>query len=200
LPQKGTVNLHPSLLPKYRGRASINWAILNGENEIGLTAHYVVEGMDTGDIIHQVPVSLGRDEDVGDALRKLMPLYAEMTVSVLNAIRNDSVTRTTQDYLQATSFPARHPEDGQISWDQPAEDIVNLVRAVTKPYPGAFTFAAGKKMFVWKAKNVEEDTGWEPGTIRKMFREGPEICCGTGCVRLLNYEPELNLTLGQKLG
>jgi methionyl-tRNA formyltransferase len=200
LPQKGVVNLHPSLLPKYRGRAPINWAILKGEEEVGLTAHYVDEGMDTGDIIQQVPVSLDCYEDVGDALSKFMPLYAEMTVSVLNSIRNDSVNRTPQDHLEATTFPARRPEDGLIYWDHPAKDIVNLVRAVTKPYPGAFTHADGKKIVVWKAEIVHNNTNVEPGVITKIKPNVIEVACGRGSMRLLNYEPSFKPNLGQALG
>lgn len=185
----GAVNIHPSLLPCYRGRASINWAILNGETELGLTAHYVDEGIDTGDIIDQVSYRLRRDQDVGDALRILLPLYAEMTDRVIGYFIRENVPRRKQDHERATAFPRRRPEDGRINWTRPAERVHNLIRAVAVPYPGAFTFVNGAKLIIWKAMLRDRRSPRAlPGTIRDVDGAGVHVQCGQGSLVLKDYE------------
>ncbi len=173
----GAVNLHPSLLPKYRGRAPVNWAILNGETEFGLTAHFVDEGIDSGDIIAQRRYTLTLEEDVGDALNKLYPLYSEITREVLDCFSAGKVVGTPQDHTKATTFPRRTPEDGAIDWNKPAKDILNLVRAVAAPYPGAFSFVAGEKITVWKASPAPGMQG-RPGEILEIAGEEISVRCG----------------------
>lgn len=150
--QHGAVNLHPSLLPRYRGRAPLNWAILNGEQRLGLTAHFIDEGIDSGDIIDQQTFELGDDQDVGDALRLLYPMYTQMTERVVEMFRTGSVRPVRQDESRVSEFAARRPSDGLIDWQQPASRIRNLVRAVARPYPGAFSFVAGRKTLIWSAQ------------------------------------------------
>jgi len=171
----GTVNLHPSLLPKFRGRAPVNWAILHGESELGLTAHFVEEGMDTGDIIAQKRFTLSEDQDVGDALRMLYPIYSAITREVLGMFRAGQVPRIRQDHAQATAFPRRTPDDGLIDWSQPARAIFNLVRAVASPYPGAFTSLDENKLIIWKAR-------WLPERADRKGRPGEVLACGDGAV------------------
>jgi methionyl-tRNA formyltransferase len=151
LARHGAINLHPSLLPAYRGRASINWAILRGETEFGLTAHVVDEGMDTGDIVGQRAYRLERTQDVGDALATLYPIYEDLTGEVLRDFQTQRLRRRAQPPSGATAFPRRRPEDGLIDWSKPAPEIWNLVRAVAAPYPGAFTPWAGGTLRIWKA-------------------------------------------------
>jgi len=200
----GTVNLHPSLLPAYRGRASINWAILQGETTLGLTAHFVDEGMDTGDIIEQASYKIREDQDVGDCLKILYPLYTSMTRAVLTRFQSGKVPRVPQDHSRATVFPARRPEDGKIDWNQPARSIVNLVRAVAAPYPGAFTSIDGNKMFIWKARVISEEGSQSlPGCV--LAREGTEfhVQCGAGLVALTRVEfsdSNQRLEIGCRLG
>lgn len=155
LATRGTVNLHPSLLPKYRGRAPINWAILHGETQLGLTAHFVDAGMDTGDIIAQRTFALSQAQDVGDALATLYPLYEELTAEGLAAFQGGSVPRRVQDSTHATAFPRRTPADGLIDWTRPARDVWNLIRAVAHPYPGAFAPWSEGAVRVWRAARVE---------------------------------------------
>lgn len=145
----GAVNLHPSLLPSYRGRAPLNWAILNGERELGLTAHFVDEGIDSGDIIEQVRFDFPAECDVGDALQILYPLYQAVTRRVLECFHGHSVPRRAQDHRCATVYPRRRPEDGLIDWCRPARRVRDLVRAVARPYPGAFSFHGGRKVLIW---------------------------------------------------
>lgn len=154
LAKQGAINLHPSLLPAYRGRASINWAILRGETEFGLTAHLVDEGMDTGDIVGQRAYRLDRTQDVGDALARLYPIYEELTGEVLRDFQGQRVRRRAQPPTGGSAFPRRRPEDGLIDWSKPANEVWNLVRAVTVPYPGAFTPWAAGTLRVWKAGGV----------------------------------------------
>ncbi|MCB9865201.1 MAG: hypothetical protein H6816_00975 [Phycisphaerales bacterium] len=115
------INFHPGLLPRYRGRAPVNWAILNGERELGLTAHVMEEGIDCGDIVAQERFELGEEEDVGDALQKLYPLYERMVRSVVGHVASGTIPRQPQDHAQATTYPRRRPEDGLIDWHQPAQ-------------------------------------------------------------------------------
>lgn len=188
----GAINLHPSLLPQYRGRAPINWAILNGETRLGLTAHFVDEGTDSGDIIEQVAFDLREHEDVGDALKKLMPLYEEVTHRVVTALKDGQVARRTQYEAKATIYPARKPEDGLIDWKHPATVLRNLIRAVAAPYPGAFSFFGGRRLTIWKAGLVgdERERPAEPGQVIALDRGLPVIACGKGALILSSYQAE----------
>src|SRR5262249_16030743 len=112
LPPYGAVNLHPSLLPKFRGRAPITWAIINGDTRLRWTAHGVDEGMDTGDMIVRFAFDLVPPQDVGDALELLYPLYGEISRTVVRYFRSGNVPRIKQDHSLATVFPRRKPEDG----------------------------------------------------------------------------------------
>ncbi len=154
LPRFGVINLHPSLLPKYRGRAPVNWAILRGETRLGLTAHWVDAGMDTGDIIAQRAFELAPQQDVGDALEMLYPLYAAITEEVLSHLIRGDAPRFPQDTAQATVFPRRTPADGRVEWTRPAAEVWNLIRAVTAPYPGAFTPWQGGAVRIWRAAGI----------------------------------------------
>jgi dTDP-4-amino-4,6-dideoxygalactose transaminase/methionyl-tRNA formyltransferase len=175
----GAVNLHPSLLPAYRGRASINWAILRGETRLGLTAHIVDVGMDTGDIVGQRNYELGPDEDVGDALEKLYPIYDDLTAGVLARFSAGTPERRAQRLEGASAFPRRRPEDGLIVWDAPASQVRNLVRAVAAPYPGAFSPWSGGLLRVWKAGDIVPATnGQTPGTV---IASGPDGCLIVAC-------------------
>jgi len=148
LSRLGAVNLHPSLLPKYRGRAPVNWAIIHGETRLGLTAHWVDTGMDTGDIIAQKSFNLNQTQDVADALQMLYPIYQSITSEVVQAINSGEAARFKQNEAEATVFPKRSLEDGLIDWSQPASRVWNLVRAVAPPYPGAFAHWQGGKLWV----------------------------------------------------
>jgi len=184
----GAINLHPSLLPRYRGRAPINWAILEGERRLGLTAHFVDEGVDSGDVIVQRSFELGLDQDVGDALAALYPLYTAVTREVLSAFRSGCVPRRAQDHSDATTFPARRPEDGLIDWSKPAPRVRDLVRAVARPYPGAFTSAAGRRLNVWRACTAPGEPAAPPGTVVATTEAGALVRCGAGLLVVSEIE------------
>jgi methionyl-tRNA formyltransferase len=184
----GAVNLHPSLLPKYRGRAPINWALLHGENRLGLTAHFVDEGMDTGDLIAQLEYTVTDDQDVGDCLRILYPLYGQLTREVLSYFRARRVPRKPQNHREATEYPRRRPEDGFIDWSRSAREIQNLVRAVADPYPGAFTTFRGSKVVLWKARRESGLAASECGEVIHAGEAGLTIQCGDGMLLATRVE------------
>ncbi len=184
----GAVNLHPSLLPRYRGRAPINWAILHGERELGLTAHVVDEGMDTGDILAQRRIMLDETEDVGDALARLLPHYRTLPSEIVAAMRAGTLVRTPQDHAAASAFPARTPADGLIDWSRPAVAVRDLVRAVAAPYPGAFSMLDGHRVTVWRARIVPGRAGAAPGTVLALDAAAPVVQCGDDALQLLRVE------------
>jgi len=190
IPKLGSVNLHPSLLPKYRGRAPINWAILRGETQIGLSAHFIDDGVDTGDIIKQVAITLNSGQDVGDALKALMPLYQTLTKDVIDFFRSGNVPRQVQILSKGSIFPARTPEDGRIDWSKSATDICNLVRAVSHPYPGAFSQMKMGRIYVWKASvsDLSSKADVSPGSIIGLGKNNqPKIQCGNGILEIINW-------------
>lgn len=170
----GAINFHPSLLPAYRGRASINWAIIRGESTLGLTAHYIDKGMDTGDIIGQLEYYLSDDEDVGDALHKLYPLYQKMTEDVIRKFSTGNIHRKVQSKEGISVFPSRRPDDGLVIWGASAVKVRNLVRAVAAPYPGAFTPFLGGYLRIWKVGKIE------PLPAHRRTKPGEVLECKDG--------------------
>ncbi|MBI3060649.1 MAG: formyltransferase [Deltaproteobacteria bacterium] len=172
IPRLGAMNLHGSLLPKYRGRSPVNWVLVNGEKETGVTLHYMVETADAGDIIAQRRVSIDLEDTGLSLFRKITAAAAELLRETLPLIRSGTAPRISQDSSQATKFGGRHPEDGKIAWEAPALSIYNLIRAVTHPYPGAFTFHHGRKLYIWTAAldGARISTGGRqaPGTIEAV--------------------------------
>jgi methionyl-tRNA formyltransferase len=148
----GAFNLHGSLLPKYRGRAPINWAVLHGESRIGMTLHRMVQRADAGPIIDQEGVDLGPRDTAEQAFRKVLPCASRILARQFDALLAGNVREAPQDESQATYFSGRKPEDGRIAWTHTSSQIFNLVRAVTDPYPGAFTEFEGARLMVWWAE------------------------------------------------
>jgi len=183
------INLHPGLLPQYRGRAPLNWAILNGETELGLTAHVIDEGVDSGDIVLQERFALAESEDVGDALKKLYPRYARMVSRLVALACVGSMPRTPQNHARATVYPRRRPEDGEIDWSQPARAVHRLVRAVAAPYPGAFTHINGQRLTVWKASPCPGDGGLA-GSVVSAEETGFVVNCGDGALKVSRWSVE----------
>lgn len=188
----GAVNLHPSLLPKYRGRAPINWAILHGETRLGLTAHWVDIGMDTGEIIIQKAFDLRQEQDVSDALEMLYPLYESVTADVLQAIRIGEIPRRKQFEAEATVFPRRTPEDGLIDWGRSAREVWNLVRAVAPPYPGAFSRWQGGTLWVHRiSAMIPFPTGVKPvpGSLVEggVFQNRLVVACEDAAVEVEKF-------------
>jgi len=133
------LNMHGSLLPKYRGRVPINWAVLHGETETGATLHVMAEKPDAGDIVAQQAVSIGPDDTAGEVFAKVTTAAAETLKSVLPQLLKGEVARRPNNLSEGSYFGGRKPEDGRIHWAQSATQVYNLIRAVAPPYPGAFT-------------------------------------------------------------
>jgi methionyl-tRNA formyltransferase len=142
------LNMHGSLLPKYRGRAPVNWAILHGETETGATLHIMEAKPDAGDIVGQVAVNIGPDETATEVFGKVSDAAVKVMQATLPKLMQGQVPRKPNELSKGSYFGGRKPADGEIHWDQTAQQVHNLVRAVAPPYPGAFTLFGGKTMTV----------------------------------------------------
>ncbi len=155
IPLRGALNLHGSYLPKYRGRVPVNWAVINGETETGATLHYMVEKPDAGDIVAQEKVPILFTDTAHDVFGKL----TEAAVTVLSRawplLCNGTAPRLPMNLQEGSYFGGRKPEDGRIDWTKSARQVYDLIRGVTHPYPGAFTFCDGQKVIIWQAWPME---------------------------------------------
>ena len=184
--RRGALNMHGSLLPKYRGRAPINWAILRGERESGATLHYMVERADAGDIVDSQSVPILLEDDAREVFAKVT-VAAEMVLArSLPALIAGTAPRRPQALLPGEYFGRRRPEDGRIDWTRPALEIHNLVRAVAPPFPGAFAEVAGER---WEIQRTRLTARCAPaGGGVQLFGADGECCiaCSDGAVlRLL---------------
>ena len=178
----GAYNLHGSLLPRYRGRCPINWVMINGETETGLTLHFMTRKLDAGDIVGQARVTIDPSDTARTLNEKLTAAVPGLLAPLLPLIAQGRPPRTPQDETLATRFGGRGPEDGRLNWAEPAERLANLVRAVTRPYPGAFTEAGGRRLIVWEATARSGGEGAAPGTI--LASDPLEVAAGRGVLRL----------------
>jgi methionyl-tRNA formyltransferase len=186
IPPLGAYNLHGSMLPKYRGRAPVNWMLANGECEAGATLHHMVARADAGDIVAQRAVAITDDDTALTLYRKIVPIGAALIREYHPLIASGNAPRHPQDLAQGSYFGRRKPDDGRIDWNWPARRIFNVVRAVTHPYPGAFCFIGGRKLFIWAAR-IGSESG-SHGTAGKIVAEHPdgsvEVAAGEGSVIL----------------
>jgi methionyl-tRNA formyltransferase len=188
----GAFNLHGSLLPKYRGRTPVNWMLVNGEREAGVTLHHMVARADAGDIVGQRAIAIDDSDTALTLYRKLVPLGVELIREFHPLIAAGNAPRHAQDLSRASYFGRRTPDDGRIDWRWPARRIFNLVRAVTHPYPGAFCLVAGRKLIVWQATIVSENgIVGAPGEIISEAAGGAlEVAAGEGSVLLMRAQFE----------
>lgn len=174
--RQGAFNLHGSLLPKYRGRAPANWVLVNGETETGVTLHRMVKRADAGAILAQQKVMIERS-DTGLTLHaKLREAATQLLRDALPQLAQGKLSETAQDESQATCFGRRTPADGKLVWSKPAEELFNLVRAVTQPYPGAFCAVGEHKLIVWQAEVLKGNEGQAPGRVISV--NPLRIACG----------------------
>jgi len=185
IPRLGAFNMHGSLLPKYRGRVPINWAVLHGEKETGVTLHHMVKRADAGDIVDQETVPIGYEDTAQDVFNKCVKAARLVLERQLDALTQGTAPRRRQDESLATYFGGRKPEDGRINWTESAETIYNLIRAVTQPYPGAFTEVGGKRLFIWWANPAGPSTG-EPGEVLSL--DPLLVATGSGNLEIINRE------------
>ncbi len=193
IPRLGAINLHASLLPKYRGAAPIQWALIRGEQETGVTTFLMDEGMDTGPILLQRRVEITPEDDAGSIEEKLAKLGAEVVLETLEGLAKGELEPQPQDHSAATYAPKLKKAHEKLDWARPARELVNLIRALS-PRPGAFTLFRGKRLKIYKAKVVglETEQGWRarPGEILGLGEEGPLVKTGTEALELLEVQPE----------
>jgi UDP-4-amino-4-deoxy-L-arabinose formyltransferase/UDP-glucuronic acid dehydrogenase (UDP-4-keto-hexauronic acid decarboxylating) len=183
LAPKGAFNLHGSLLPKYRGRAPLNWVLVNGEKETGVTLHRMVQRADAGDIVAQQAVTI-TDSDVALSLhRKLCSASQMLLGDVLPKIRSGQTQERAQDETQATYVGRRTPEDGRLDWEKPAQVLHNLVRAVSDPWPGAFGFVGTCQFIVWSSRVRSDLPAAKSGTVLSVAPL--VIACGEGALEIV---------------
>ncbi|MGD9948585.1 MAG: bifunctional UDP-4-amino-4-deoxy-L-arabinose formyltransferase/UDP-glucuronic acid oxidase ArnA [Desulfobulbus sp.] len=209
IPPSGCINLHGSLLPRYRGRCPVNWALLNGERETGVSLHYMTAKPDDGDIIGQKSVPIDDADTALTLFGKLDLAASALLDDQLPKIKAGINERVRQDQAQASYYGGRGPQDGEIHWNQSAVAVRNLVRAVTRPYPGAFTYLVNRKCLLWQVAVIPQAEKVLPGTV--ISTNPLTIACGEDAVTVeygqvedgvyLNgnrLAEELNLAIGMR--
>jgi len=174
IPRCGALNLHGSYLPRYRGRVPVNWVVINGETETGATLHYMVEKPDAGDIVDQEKVPICFSDTAHDVFLKVTDAAVTVLARAWPKLRAGTASRIPMNLAEGNYCGGRKPADGMIDWTRPAEQIYNLVRGVTHPYPGAFTFLERQRVVIWQSLPVEGTS--EPGRIVSL----EPLLVGTG--------------------
>ena len=181
VPRVAALNLHGSLLPAYRGRAPLNWVLVNGERRTGVTLHHMTAEADAGDVVAQTPVDIDAEDTAATLYARLVAAGVALVQAWYPAVLAGTAPRTPQDHRRATVFGRRRPEDGRIAWDWPAARIANMVRAVTHPYPGAFVGDGAERLYVWASRvdGAAAPAGAAAGTVLDV-RAGGGVAVATG--------------------
>ncbi len=190
VPRLGCINVHTSLLPRYRGAAPIQWAIANGDKETGITIMHMDVGMDTGDIISQRTVPIDADDTAGSLHDRLGVVGAELLCETLRDVVAGRATRTPQDESMASLAPKLSKQDGKIDWTRSADDIYNRIRGFN-PWPCCYcAVSSGRSHTLRVLTGRLEDGAGEPGQVLDVKGDGPLVACGEGAIRLLDVQPE----------
>ena len=185
VPPRGCVNIHGSLLPRYRGAAPIQWSVIRGETVTGVTSMFMDAGMDTGDIIDTLTTPIGENETAGELFERLAPLGAQLLSTTLAAIADGTVTRRPQNDAEATMAPMLEKAMGRLDLTRPARELHNQVRGMN-PWPGAFCTAGGKTLKIHETR-VAAGSG-APGTL--LCADPVTVACGEGALQLMTVQPE----------
>jgi methionyl-tRNA formyltransferase len=191
IPPLRTVNVHSSLLPRYRGAAPIHWAVVNGEAETGVTTMLIDEGLDTGPTLLARSTPIGAEETSPELEQRLARMGAEVLLETLDGLAAGTLTAHPQDHVRATLAPLLKKEDGRLDWSRPAEQIGRRVRGLL-PWPGTVTGWAGGELKILRARGDTALPGpAEPGTVLAVDAEGIVVAAGGGtALRLLDVQPE----------
>ncbi len=188
VPPWGCINLHASLLPKYRGAAPIQWAIINGETVTGLTTFLLNEEMDAGDILLQERVGISEQDTAGTLHDKLAQRGPAIVLQTLAGLEKGTLTPCPQDHSQATFAPKIESTLGQIDWAQSARKIFNLIRGLN-PSPGAYTFLAGQRLKIYASRVIASTSLFEPARVIDFGSDGPIIRCDEDALELTEVQP-----------
>lgn len=181
LPTYGCINVHASLLPKYRGAAPINWVIINGEKTTGITTMYMEKGLDTGDMLLKEEMHIMENETAGQLHDRLMTLGAQLLIDTLDKMGKGTVTRIPQDHDQSSYAAMMDKDLGEINWNKSATDIFNLVRG-TDPWPSAITRYQGKKIKISDVKVLEKFKDGQPGEVVQVNNDGIYVNTKDSCI------------------
>ena len=188
LPPRGCINVHGSLLPKYRGAGPIQWAIINGETETGITTMVMDEGMDTGAILLQERLPINVEDTAGTLSTRLAELGGRLLIKTITQLKAGNLVPRQQDHSQATLAPLLKKEDGVIDWAMSAMAIANRVRGLT-PWPGAYTFAGKERWTIWRAEAIAEQVNGLPGTVTQVTKDSVHVATGNGVLVLREVQP-----------
>ncbi|TML34013.1 MAG: methionyl-tRNA formyltransferase [Actinobacteria bacterium] len=202
LPRHGVFGMHPTLLPRHRGRAAIPWAILSGLAKTGVTLFQIADGTaDSGPVVGQVDVPIARDETATTLYDKVTAAHLELVRQFVPKLLDGTAERTPQDTRRASTWPKRAPADGIIDWETRAPYLYDWVRAQTRPYPGAFTFLGDDRLIVWRARPVDLEEEAPAGTVVGREGEAAVVACGEGGLVLEEVEGAAEpLPVGARLG
>ncbi len=190
MPKYGCINVHASLLPAYRGAAPIQWAVINGDKESGVTIMQMDEGIDTGDMIEKVVVPIDKDETGGSLFEKLSQAGAELCVKVLTDLEDGKAVREKQPEESTTPYAKMIDKKmGAIDWEKPAKEIEQLIRGLN-PWPSAYTKLQGKTLKIWKAEVLEQDSKEAPGQIAEVTKDSIAVQTGQGLLKVLELQLE----------
>lgn len=198
IPALGAYNFHPGKLPQYRGAHVLNWAIINGEKEITLTAHRMDTQFDHGEVLFEQPIEITFFDTINSVFAKTCEAGKVLVRRLINALQKDSLKGRPQDHGRARQYPARTPDDGKIRWDRTNLEIYNLIRALLPPWPCAFFDYKGRRVKVREAYPVPFPSGFRPGTVTAA-------CCGSFCVStgrdtlLIKAADKMNFSAGEIL-
>lgn len=179
LPRKGTINVHASLLPKYRGPAPIQWAVINGDKETGVCTQLMEKELDTGDLLLSVHETIKPDDTAGDLHDRLALKGATVLIDTLKGLAAKTIQPVSQDHSLATYAPMLTKDDGLINWNQPAESLESFIRGVT-PWPGAYTFLGDKRLKIFKSRPIPAEITAPPGTVLQGFPDELRIATAKG--------------------
>ncbi|MDA3790407.1 MAG: bifunctional UDP-4-amino-4-deoxy-L-arabinose formyltransferase/UDP-glucuronic acid oxidase ArnA [Desulfobacula sp.] len=193
IPRHGCLNLHGSRLPAYRGRCPINWVLVNGETRTGMSLHYMTIKPDAGDIVAQADIDISDNDTAYTLHKKFAGALPELLDNVLPLIQENTHPRIPQDSSLSSYFGGRGSKDGEINWNVAPSAVRNLVRAVTKPYPGAFSFAGNRKIIFWDVSVSEDSVDAEPGTI--VSSSPFIIACTKGAIQVNSGQIESGIHL-----
>ncbi|MCL5284127.1 MAG: methionyl-tRNA formyltransferase [Armatimonadetes bacterium] len=196
IPPMGPINVHASLLPKYRGAAPIQWALISGEIETGVTTMWMDEKLDTGDILLQKTVPIQHEDNSQSLTERLAKVGADLLMETLYLLEQGNCPRISQNHEEATYAPILKPEDGYLDWEWKSRMVLNRIRGVT-PKPGAYTEIKDRRIKIWRAEaGYEENIVVEPGSVLAVERQTVRVATGDGAVDLVEVQPENGKRMG----